>query len=58
MNIMANSNVFVKRQEKKEQEFDEQAFVKNVWDPYQQKKEYQVEIESEEEDESLNEDEI
>jgi hypothetical protein len=58
MNIMADSNVYVKKPHATGEEFDDHIFVKNIWDPYQQKKEFKVEIESEEEDESLNEDEI
>ena len=58
LNMMANSNVYVKRKDEQYDEFEEKSFIKNIWDPYQQKKEFEVEIESEEEDESLNEDEI
>lgn len=58
LNIIANSNQYVKRPDGPNSEFNELPYIKNVWNPYQQKCFFQVEIESSEEDESLNEDEL
>ena len=62
MNILANSNQFIKRPNPViKGEFDEDKghqFVKNLWLPYQQKFFYKYDKESSEEYVSMNEDEL
>jgi hypothetical protein len=58
LNMIVKNNHYMKRPEGNNEEFIEKPYVKSIWDPYQQKTVYRVEIESSEEDESLNEDEI